>query len=140
MENPLPIGRIAASAAIIENKRILLLKRSPHAKLFAGHWTFPSGGIEESDESVKAAVAREVKEETGLTFTPTQRFNFYESHAGGKRHFALVHLGTRTGDISLDHSEVSEYQWMSYKEAIKLPLAFAYSDVIGDLHRSGYIE
>ncbi len=139
MEN-LPLGKIAASAAVIRRNKILLLQRSEKTSLYANCWTFPSGGIEESDPDTESAVAREVKEETGLDFTPKQKFGFYESHAGGKRHFALVHLGSCRGVLKLQESEVQSARWFSYSEARKLDLAFAYPKVIKDLYNSKLIK
>lgn len=136
----IPLGKVAASAAITHNKKILLLCRAPNAKLFPNYWTFPSGGIEETDSSTEQAVIREVKEETNLDFQPLQKFGFYESVAGDKRHFALVHLGSWSGKINKQQSEVSDYKWCSYSEAKKLNLAFAYSEVLEDLKKEGVIK
>ncbi len=136
----LPLGKIAGSAAVIRDKKILLLKRSENLALFPGHWTFPSGGIEDTDLSAKATVSREVKEETGLEFIPKKKFGFYESHAGGRRHFALVYLGVCKGKIELQKSEVQEYRWVSYKEAKQLNLAFAYSEIVRDLYKDKLIS
>ncbi|MCB9812481.1 NUDIX hydrolase [Candidatus Nomurabacteria bacterium] len=136
----LPLGKVAASAAVIRRNKILLLQRSEKSKLFPGYWTFPSGGIEEFDPNAESAVSREVKEETGLDFVPKKKFGFYESHAGGKRHFALVHLGVSKGKLRLQESEVITANWFTYKEAKKLNLAFAYPNVIKDLYKSKLIQ
>jgi ADP-ribose pyrophosphatase YjhB (NUDIX family) len=136
----LPLGKVAASAAVIRRGKILLLQRTSQSSLFAGYWTFPSGGIEDFDPSTESAVSREVKEETGLDFTPKKQFGFYESHAGGKRHFALVHLGSCKGSLRLQESEIQRASWFSYNEAKKLNLAFAYPKVIQDLHKSKLIK
>lgn len=136
----LPLGKVAASAAVIRRNKILLLQRSEKSSLFASCWTFPSGGIEDSDLSTESAVSREVKEETGLDFIPKKKFGFYESHAGGKRHFALVHLGSCRGVLKLQESEVQNAQWFSYDETKKLNLAFAYPKVIKDLYKSKLIK
>jgi ADP-ribose pyrophosphatase YjhB (NUDIX family) len=136
----LPLGKVAASAAVIRKGKILLLQRSNQSSLFAGFWTFPSGGIEDFDSSIESAVSREVKEETDLEFTPKKQFGFYESHAGGKRHFALVHLGLCKGSLRLQESEIQRAGWFSYNEAKKLHLAFAYPKVIQDLYKSKLIK
>jgi ADP-ribose pyrophosphatase YjhB (NUDIX family) len=137
---PLPLGKVASSAAILNNKKILLIKRSTHASTFPGHWTFPSGGIEETDPSVKDAVVREVKEEVGLSFIPTAAWKFYESITNGKRYLALVHLGEWSGEIILQKSEASEWKFFTYAETARVPLAFAYQEVIQDLYDAGLIE
>jgi 8-oxo-dGTP pyrophosphatase MutT (NUDIX family) len=129
----LDMGRVAGSAAIIREGKILLLLRAATVSLFPDHWTFPSGGIEPSDENAFATVVREVKEETGLDFKPTQKFGFYESHAQGKRYFALVFLGVTDGEIRLQTSEITQAQFYTFDQAINLPLAFAYKEVLKDL-------
>lgn len=132
--NGIKQGRVAGSAAIFKENKILLLKRSSNKSTYPDHWTFPSGGIEEGDENIAETVQREVKEETGLEFTPTEKFNFYDGSVNGTRYFALVHLGTWKGDIDIDKSEASDYDFFTYEEAIKLPLAFSYKQVLEDLY------
>lgn len=136
----LPWGRIASSAAIIKDGKILLLKRASSAKLFPNHFTFPSGGIEETDASVENAVTREVKEETGLDFVPKEKFGFYESVVSDKRYLALVHLGKWSGTITLQPEEISEHNFFTFEETHSLDLAFAYREVIKDLHSKGLIK
>jgi len=136
----IPLGKIAASAVITHNNKILLLKRASDAKLFPNYWTFPSGEIEETDTTTEQAVIREVKEETNLDFKPLQKLGFYESIADNKRHFALVHLGSWSGKIKRQESEVSDFRWCSYNEAKKLKLAFAYKQVIEDLKKQKVIR
>ncbi|MFA5935965.1 MAG: NUDIX hydrolase [Patescibacteria group bacterium] len=138
--NPLPIGKIASSAAIFEGKKLLLIRRSPTASAYPNHWTFPSGGIEETDQSVGSAVIREVKEEVGLDFRPSKKWNFYESTTNGKRYFALVHLGEWSGTIQLQKEEASEWRFFTYTETKNLNLAFAYREVIDDLYTAGLVE
>jgi ADP-ribose pyrophosphatase YjhB (NUDIX family) len=132
-------GKIAGSAAILKDRKILLLQRGESQEFFPLCWTFPSGGIEETDWCVEDTVQREVKEETNLDFEIREKFGFYESKTAGKRHFALVYVGTGSGEVLLQESEVSAYAFCSYKEAIVLPLAFAYREVIEDLHKKGCI-
>lgn len=133
-------GKVAGSAAIIEERKILLLKRSSSASLYPDHWTFPSGGIEETDASARETVIREVREETGIDFAPTEKLGFYESVVDGKRYFALVHLGVWSGNIQLQPEEIQEYRFCTSNEALSLPLAFAYKDVIQDLFTKGFID
>jgi len=136
----LPLGKIAGSAAVIQDNKVLLLKRATDSALFPDHWTFPSGSVEDSDLSIECASVREVKEETGLDFVSKWKLGFYESHAGGKRHFALVHVGEVTGEIMLQETEVQSHGWFTYTEAKELPLAFAYAEVLNDLHKKGLLK
>lgn len=59
-ENPLPV---AASIVVNENREVLLVKRDKEP--YKGMWCLPIG-FAESDEEVREAALRELKEETGL--------------------------------------------------------------------------
>ena len=58
--NPAP----AAAAILVENDKVLLVKRKFEPKV--GYWTLPAGFIE-LDETAQGAAKRETLEETGLT-------------------------------------------------------------------------
>jgi len=140
MEYKLKIG---ASAVIIDNaqKKILLIKRASRLPDFPGYWAFPAGTPDPTDESIKETVIREVKEEVGLNFKPTKRMGFYESSAEDKKIVSLVFLGEWDGKVKIQENEVSGYGWFAYDEIHnkKLLLAFAYSEVIEDLHKKGFL-
>jgi len=131
----IPLGRVAGAAAIIKDKKILLTKRTPNLPTFPNFWTFPAGGIDDTDLSIRDCVIREVKEETNLDFEPTSKLNFYESLANGKRIISLVYLGNWKGEIKPQENEVSEIKFFSYQETQDLDIAFAYKEVIEDLKK-----
>lgn len=49
--------------------KILLLKRSDSAKIFAGYWHLPTGKIEKGESPLEAMI-RETKEEIGILVEP----------------------------------------------------------------------
>ncbi|HUN34381.1 MAG TPA: NUDIX domain-containing protein [Trebonia sp.] len=53
----------------VASNRVLLLQRGPESKFAPLHWDFPSGKANKG-ESITAAAARELKEETGLVIAP----------------------------------------------------------------------
>ena len=58
---PRPV--VGVGAVVIDGDRVLLIRRA-HEPL-KGQWSMPGGGVE-LGETLEAAVAREVREETGL--------------------------------------------------------------------------
>jgi hypothetical protein len=63
--------RKGAAGIIIQDKKVLLIKRGINSEKFPGYWGMP-GGRYEQDETPEETVMREVKEETALEFTPTE--------------------------------------------------------------------
>jgi 8-oxo-dGTP diphosphatase len=66
--------KLGVSASIWRNGKVLLVER---AKGPRGIWAFPGGHVEPG-ESLEAAAARELMEETGLTFHPQELLGLYE--------------------------------------------------------------
>ncbi|MFN8472104.1 MAG: NUDIX hydrolase [Anaerolineae bacterium] len=64
MATPLPRPTVAVGGIVVDNNRILLIQRG-HAPN-KGLWTVPGGRVEWG-ETVREAVVREVREETGLS-------------------------------------------------------------------------
>jgi 8-oxo-dGTP diphosphatase len=61
------VVRVAAAVVVRPDGRVLLAQR-PAGKPYAGYWEFPGGKLE-SGESAAHALARELKEELGITVT-----------------------------------------------------------------------
>lgn len=57
---------VAVSAVVIDSGRLLVIRRTDN-----GLWSLPGGGMEPG-ETVSAAVAREVREETGYEVRPSR--------------------------------------------------------------------
>ena len=67
-------SKITADAVIIENGKILLIKRK--GEPFKGGWALPGGHVEYG-ERVEDAMVREAKEETGLDVEPDKIVGVY---------------------------------------------------------------
>lgn len=126
---------LAASGIILKNKKILLLQRSNYTENYAGYWGCP-GGRAEQNETAEQNVIREVKEECGLTFIPTQ---IIKIGTWNNRKFYRF-LGDWHGTIKIQEKEVSNYGWFTYKQAKKLPLSFDYEEIIDLLFHTHQIE
>jgi 8-oxo-dGTP pyrophosphatase MutT (NUDIX family) len=61
--------KIIIGAIIFQGNRILLLKRAAHEIYYPNVFELPSGNVDDTDPTLGHALAREVKEETGLTIT-----------------------------------------------------------------------
>lgn len=65
--------RTAVGAIIYQGKEILLIHKVEISSIknsnnhISGEWDFPKGGVEEEDKDLKAALLRELEEETGST-------------------------------------------------------------------------
>ena len=62
--NSLNKERLVVSAALVNNNRVLVVRRSSNDS-YPGMWEFPGGGVD-NDETVVGAIKREVREETNL--------------------------------------------------------------------------
>src|SRR5882724_3534904 len=100
----------ATVAAIIASKnmgdeQILLTRRA--VEPFVGMWCLPGGHIDQDEEAAEA-IAREVKEETGIDLTPTF-FRYFDEIIPEKNIHAivLVFVGEWKGEAFSDEREVS---------------------------------
>lgn len=125
---------IASSAAIIKEKEILLVKRSSYTSEFSGCWAFP-GGRADTGETPEQNVIREVKEETGLEFTPKEIIKTGQY----KERELYRFIGEWDGEIKIQEEEIVDYGWFTYDQCVELDLAFDYGEVIEILHRRGLI-
>ena len=109
-------------------QQILLTKRAVDP--FSKRWALPGGHIEERERAADAVI-REVKEETGLAFTP--HFFMYNDEIFPERNFhavVVVFVGSATGAVKTSDGEVSEWRWFALSEALEMDLAFNHREII----------
>jgi ADP-ribose pyrophosphatase YjhB (NUDIX family) len=127
-----PIVKATVAAIITRQGKgtveILLTRRT--VQPFQGLLCLPGGHIDRF-ETAAEAVIREVKEETGLDYTP-RFFSYFDEMIPAQDWHAvvLVFTGTVTGVLSPAPAEVSEACWLSIAEALAQPLAFRHNDII----------
>ena len=110
---------LAVSAAIVRDGKVLVVRRArPPAH---GVYTLP-GGVVELGETLVEAVAREIREETGMAIEPVALAGFRESVVRDaqdrvERHFVILCFAARwqAGEPMLNE-ELSEAHWMDPAE------------------------
>jgi 8-oxo-dGTP diphosphatase len=108
-----PRHSVSVAAAIINQAgQLLAVRRRDN-----GHWE-PPGGILELDETIQAALVREVLEETGLRVEPEALTGVYKNMRRGI--IALVFRCRIVGGEAGSTSEADEVAWLTPDEVREL--------------------
>ena len=115
--------QLAVSAGIFRDGKILLVRRAREPA--KGVYTFPGGRVE-FGESLVEAVAREVREETGLAIEVIGLAGFREAlpgKAGGSGHFVILPFAARwvANEVSLN-DELDDARWLTPGNLGSLPI------------------
>lgn len=128
-DNPL----VGVGAVIVEGDRVLLIRRGQPPLL--GEWSLP-GGVLECGETLREAVAREAREETGLLVETGEMLGVYERviRDDVKRvryHYVLIDFLCRAvgGDLNAG-SDAADVRWFAREELPALNLAYDANDVV----------
>ena len=115
---------LAVSAAIFRDERVLIVRRARAPA--QGLYTLP-GGVVEIGESLRAALVREVHEETAIAIEPVALVGEREVIARDpngrvERHFVILAFAARwiAGEVALN-DELAEAQWMRPRDLKNLP-------------------
>ena len=128
-ESPL----VGIGAVIVEQNRVLLIRRGQPPLL--GEWSLP-GGVLECGETLREAVAREAREETGLVVETGEMLGVYErlirNDEGRLRyHYVLIDFLCRPVDGDLKAgSDAADVRWFTPDELPALNLADDTNDVV----------
>jgi len=122
----------AGKSVIIENKKILLIQRGKNCH-FPLMWAGPGGRLNLNERPEEAA-ARETKEEIGLSFEPGELFlqSMLDPHVE-----IFYYMGKHEGEINPDKNEINNWGWFSYEQAMQLPLAYHYPEILKTLKKTG---
>lgn len=124
---------VAVSAAIFRGDEVLIVRRGRPPAL--GLYTLP-GGVVEIGETLRAALVREVREETAIAIEPVALAGEREvivHDADGKvaRHFVILAFAARwiSGDLVLNE-ELAEARWMSPGDIKDLTTTEGLADIL----------
>ena len=123
-----PVQCIAAKAIIRQGDKVLVLKQSADADVDGANRYHPPGGIIEPGEHIHEALAREVREETGLEVEIGEiisleewRVNIREEDCQFFGAFFSCNLKTRN-TIQVQETEASGYAWVSLNDLAKVDI------------------
>lgn len=117
---------IPVTAVIENNGEFLFIKRSRNSKNMAGKWVFPGGKCEKS-EDVIGALYRELKEETGLSFTndiaflSAYHFSREEDNSSSQ---GLVFLVRSINRNIKENPSCEEYRWIKPEEIVNYNFSY----------------
>jgi ADP-ribose pyrophosphatase YjhB (NUDIX family) len=138
MKREYPESPLVGVGAVIvddhrEEKRVLLIRRGTAPLL--GEWSLP-GGVLECGETLREAVAREAREETGLVVETDEMLGVYERLIRGdegrvRYHYVLIDFLCRPvgGDLEAG-SDAADVRWFTLAELPALNLADDTNDVV----------
>ncbi len=107
--------------------KLLFLRRAASFKPGPQKWDIPGGRIN-PEESLKQALEREVREETGLTLKASQRLLAAQDifAPDAELHVVrLTYIGTASGEVVIS-DEHDTYAWMSIPEILAEPQVDSY--------------
>src|SRR5271154_7502517 len=128
-DNPL----VGVGAVIVQKNRVLLIRRATPPLL--GEWSLP-GGVLECGETLREAVIREAREETGLPVETGDMMGVYERVIRGDQervryHYVLIDFLCRPvgGELKAG-SDAADVRWFTRDELPALSLTDDVSDVV----------
>lgn len=123
--------RMTVDAAVFNERGELLLIQRGHPP---EGWALP-GGFVDVGETLEAAVARELREETALVATGQTQFHTYSAPDRDPRHHTVctVFLVQATGN-PVAGDDAAQAAFFSPR-SLPRPMAFDHAEIVGDLVR-----
>jgi len=131
MKNNL-LHEIVITAIIIKNGKFLITQRSKSKKRFPSKWTAPGGKLEVNDyinlpkdtkyywyNILEKVLRREVKEEVGIKINNIEYITSLTTvHTDGSPSLVISCMANYvSGKVKLQKEEVSDFAWVTLKEA-----------------------
>jgi 8-oxo-dGTP diphosphatase len=112
---------LVVAAALTDAEGRVLMARRPAGKQHAGLWEFPGGKVE-PEETPKAALVRELREELGVEIDPEGLAPIAFSESPGERHLVLLLYRCRSWSGDAQALDAAEIRWMAVGELTALDM------------------
>ncbi|HEU5167617.1 MAG TPA: NUDIX hydrolase [Chitinophagaceae bacterium] len=112
----------ATAFALTEDNKVILVRQYRHA-VGEVNVELPGGCVDDSDESFEKAIARELSEETGYSFSSYEYLGKTSANSSTNSnwmHMFLAKGGKKTGEQELDHNEEIIVELYSIDELKKM--------------------
>jgi len=128
---------LTVDAIVYREDKILMVKRKNPP--FEGAWALP-GGFVEYGEPVEQALARELKEETGLEAQGPKLFNVYSDPGRDPRGHvvSLCFVADASGEPKAG-DDAKEARFLSSEELIGREIAFDHKDILREYMERGHV-
>lgn len=102
--------------AIVNNNKVLLLKRGESAPYQPNKYCLPGGRVEKGESLISAAI-RETVEETNISLTREELRRIVVSYKDNRKR--LIYVAKVTDPIVVLNYEHSDYVWLDYNSCWK---------------------
>ena len=112
---------LGVSAVVVDDERLLMVRRNPD-QILGGLWSLPGGKVAHR-ERLADALAREVREETGLDVVVGEQVAIHEELPGPRvpGHFVIVAFrATLRGGTLRAGDDAVEAQWVPLHDVRRL--------------------
>lgn len=116
--------KIAVSAFVIKDDKLLVLKRGEDETFLPGVWEVPGGGVDQG-ETIEGGLIREAKEEAGITISVGRLFGYFEYEDGfGQKTLNLnflCRMDPPSQAVDVSSGEMVEARWTNLEEGDEFP-------------------